>query len=38
VAALRLGRSYVGIELSEKYAEASRRRLAATTRQGRLGL
>jgi DNA modification methylase len=38
VAAVRLGRTYIGIELSEKYAEASRRRLAAATRQGRLGL
>jgi hypothetical protein len=38
VAALRLGRSYVGIELNPKYAEMSRKRLADAARQGRLAL
>jgi hypothetical protein len=38
VAALRLGRSYVGIELNPKYAELSRKRLADAARQGRLAL
>jgi hypothetical protein len=35
VAALRLGRSYIGIELNPKYAEMSRKRLADAVQQGR---
>jgi hypothetical protein len=38
VAALRLGRSYIGIELNPRYAEMSRKRLADAARQGRLAL
>jgi hypothetical protein len=38
VAALRLGRSYIGIELNPKYAEMSRKRLAVAVQQGKLEL
>mgnify|MGYP002813257839 CR=1 FL=1 len=38
VACAKLGRDFVGIEISEEYAAIARRRIEAATRQGKLGL